>query len=394
MADTNALVKLEQSANVAITSAATLTERIREWQTVAHVLTPAIHVSALAPQHAVNVAVVKISAETDDRGIGDDTYGLPKQGKGLPWLGQGERAIGKVGLLKIAAAAGISWDPDRSGRTDDRKERYYWEYQAVGTYIGFDGRPQTLIGTFELDLRDGSPALKGFSPAQIDATRRSGLRICESKAMNAAIRTLGLKQKYTVQELQKPFVILRTSFIPDMNDPMQRQMVAERALGSSRVLYPSPRPALPDPDTIDVEPVRGETIVQPDGSTVNTRTGEVTGPERPAKPEPVLPTGPIITAIRKQDGKTRDQVDERGNVLKKGGRPFTRHFITLDDGTELHTFDAGIGELAAKLMAEKAPIEFASEKGKWGEDITELKRAEPRLPLDDDGPTDADLSKL
>jgi hypothetical protein len=45
-------------------------------------------------------------------------------------------------------------------------------------------------------------------------------------------------------------------------------------------------------------------------------------------------------------------------------------------------------------MAEKAPIEFASEKGKWGEDITELKRAEPRLPLDDDGPTDADLSKL
>lgn len=396
MAENTALARIEESARQSITDTTALTVRIREWQEMAHVLTPVVQVSALAPQHAVNIAVVLIDSRIDDQGIGAETYGLKKDGRGLPWLKADERAIGKTGLLKISAAAGISWDAALSGRTDDRKERYYWEYKAVGSYVGFDGRPQTILGTFELDLRDGSPALKGFTPAQIDATRKSGLRICESKAINAAVRELGIKQKYTVKELEKPFVILRTAFIPDMKDPMQRQLVAERALGGASALYGHTRrleagPVHPD---IDVEPANGNgqaAHVETSAGTVDAKTGELVDEKTTAAAEPTEPTGPTITDVQVQEGKTRDQVDAKGQVVKKGGRPFTRYFVTLSDGEKLHTFDAEIGKLAQALMKEKVPVEVQVQEGRFGKDIVELTRASAHLPFDDDAPTDADL---
>jgi hypothetical protein len=403
--DTNALVALQKSAGQSITTANDLATRIREWNELAHVLTPAISVSSIAPQHVVNVAVVVISPVVGDNGRGDDTYGLDKDDKGLPWLKRGERAINRVGLMKLSQAAGVSWDAALSGRTDDRKERYYWEYKAVGHYVGFDGNLQTIIGTFELDLRNDSPAMKGFTDSQITATRKSGLRICESKAQAAAVRQLGLKQKYTAEELKKPFVILRTSFVPDLGDPEQRRMVAERGLAGASALYPSRQLGAGhhEADTIDVQATRVETVDTSAGK-VDTGTGEIVEQAPPTngngaqaagqqqqQQQPAEPTGPTIVNVRLQPGTTTDVKDAQGNVTRKGGRPYTRYFITLSDGRELHTFDTNIGKLAQELMAAKAPIEVTPQESRWGIDIVELRRAQPRLPMDSDGPTDADL---
>lgn len=416
---TTALARLQQSASSSITTAADLAKRIGEWKEAAHVLTPAISISSIAPQHAINVAVVVIDPKVGDNGQGDDTYGLDSKGKGLPWLRPGERAINRVGLLKLAQAAGVSWDAAASGRTDDRKERFYWEYKAVGHYVGFDGGVQTLVGTFELDLRNGSPALKGFSDSQVEQARKNGMRLCESKAQAAAIRELGLKQKYTVAELAKPFVILRTSFVPDMKDPMQRRMVAERGLAGAGALYPAARQiGAGRADDIVIDAERVETVDTPSGK-VDTGTGEIVGDTKPSNgnaaagaapsdapkvasdapkapadaPKPAEPTGPTITKVEVQTGKTKDAVDAQGNVTCKGGRDFTRYFVTLSDGVLAFTFNTDIGTLAEQFRDANVPVEVDTEPGKKGGNrIVQLRRAQPSLPLDEDGPTDADVA--
>ena len=340
-----------------------------------------------------------LDPRVDQQGIGVDVYH-----SNLFHRAAEDRSLTKVALNKIASAAGASFT---TTRTDPRTIPNYWEMRARLTYTDFDGSPRVIERTAEVDLRDGSPQVNGMKPGQISQARRFGLRLAEAKACNAAARDAwGIPSKLTTADLQKPFVALRVSFVPDMSDPIQRRLVAERALGGSAALYPQASRALPEPDVIDVEPERerdaesnpgpgrprqapptgGQEATTASGTTVNTTTGEIV--ERQAPPEP---TGPTIVSIRSQDGVTRDAVDAQGHVTRKGGRAFRRTWITLSDGRDLHTFDTKIGELAEKFKAEQAPIEVETQDSKWGVDVVELKRAEAQLPYDDDGPTDADL---
>jgi hypothetical protein len=386
VAEATALARITASASQMITTPTMLADRIREWREIAHVLTPAVQISAIAQQYEIAVSVVVLDTTVDKRGIGPEVYSLGEDGRGVPWLSRGECAIGKVGLLKISQAAGVTWDPRYCGRTDDRRERYYWEYKAVGSYVDFTGASQTIQATFELDLRDGSPALKGFTGPQIDATRRAGLRICESKAMNAAIRELGIRQKYQIKDLEKPFVIFRVMFVPDMKDPMQRRLVTERALAGSAALYPAHRQIETGapPEVIDVTPERQEPVApataETPAGTVNTTTGEIVE-EKPAAPP--APTGPTITRIDPQSGKARDT-----------GRPYTKSILTLSDGRTIYTFDKDVAKLADTFMREKTPIEVTPHETKWGVEIVELQRATAQLPYDDNDPAEADLPKL
>ncbi len=71
--------------------------------------------------------------------------------------------------------------------------------------------------------------------------------------MNAVIRNIGVKAKYRLEELQKPFVLFRCSYVPDMTDPGVRRLVTEKQLGAATTLYPHrSAPALEPP--IDVAP--------------------------------------------------------------------------------------------------------------------------------------------
>jgi len=392
VAENTALARLEQSASQSITTPQTLAAKVREWSELAHVLTPAVQISAIAPQHAVNVAVVVLDTRIDEKGIGTDTYGPASDGRGVPWMKQGERAPSKTGLLKIAAAAGVSWVPELSGRTDDGKTPFYWCYKSVATVVDFDGSRRVLPpGTFEVDLRDGSPSLKGFTPNQIDQARKSGLRMAESKAMNAAIRTLGLRQKYTAKELEKPFVILRTSFVPDMGDPMQRRLVAERALGGATALYGQPRQieaGAPVHDVIDVEAehvTTSATTVQTSTPTNGGSQGQTSQAQAPAEP-----SGPTITDVKPEKGVTAEKRDAQGTITSRGGKPWTRYVVTLSDGRVVYTFSASIGDQAEKFRADKTPVDVTTTETRFGHDILELRRATAPLPFDD-GPTEAEV---
>jgi hypothetical protein len=193
---------------------------IARWTSKYNVLTPFTQITGLAPQHGIIASIVKINSDPSKGGPGE-VY------DGLPFLGRDEVALAKIGLRKIADAGAISTDPVR---TDPRNIPNYWEFKCTASYRGIDGTVVTRSATAEWDLRDGSARLKGWTPNQITEGRKNGLRNCETRAINAAIRELGLKQKYSKAELAKPFLVMRVAFQPDMTDPDQRRLVAENAM--------------------------------------------------------------------------------------------------------------------------------------------------------------------
>lgn len=227
-----------------------LHEALKQAQKRCNVITPVTRIDWIPPLHGVSLRIVSL----DPRPERGDVYTSPELGKDV--------ALTKVALDKIAAAAGISWDPLLSGRIDDGSDPHYVRFRAVGTITDFDGTQRTISGEKEIDLRDGSPEVKRIESAaakknrdpgpQIARAREHILSMAESKAKNRAIRqALCIKQKYSPEELQRPFVVPKIVFTGETDDPAVRRLVQEkiieRALGSAKALY---GPAAPTPTPI------------------------------------------------------------------------------------------------------------------------------------------------
>lgn len=282
---------LEELAGQIIKTPLELASRIRQMSQVAHILSPAIAVSSIADHYVVNTAVVVIDTTLPPveygTAAGNDVYYQSSIHKGKnrkngdTWeTAVEEVSLNKNGLLKILGAAGV--DITSARRTDDGREPYYWAYSTQGVIVDFDGRRRQLPpGDVEIDLRDGSASIgewtpeewrrrvleadrekaatkndearkkikpepiNGWSEERVRNARRFGLRVAQTESMNRLARNLGLKQKYTLAELQKPFVLFRCSFNPDMSDPVVRQMVTAANLGATQLLYPQPAPIAP-----------------------------------------------------------------------------------------------------------------------------------------------------
>lgn len=213
-----------------------------------NILTPIMTIDRLPQMARLSVRVVQ--ADTRE-GAGDAYH------SGV-FMKSNERAPSKVLLDKIAAAAGLTWLPAGCGRTDDGTDPYVCEWRMTGEIVDFDGTRRRIVRTKRVDFRDGSPQLAPMKPGQIPQQRSVIVELAESKAANRVIRAaLSLKQKYTVEELQRPFVIPRLVPDLDMSDPVVKQMVVAQRLGAEQQLYGPPSgPALPahEPDVIDADP--------------------------------------------------------------------------------------------------------------------------------------------
>lgn len=210
--------------------------------------------------HSAGVSFVFIDPERD-------TYRLP---------GRSEVGLAKSALDRIAAAAGIRWDPHLCGRIDDGGDPHLVEYQAFGTVRQLDGTERPIHAQKRIDLRAdrgaqeeswGSDAQEIARVARMAGSRNGGsprdpwpqilqqrahiMSLAESKAKNRAIRSLGVRTGYTTADLAKGFAVVRLQFTGRHEDPeVERQvaiMVAEKALGASSALYGTPRPALQQP---------------------------------------------------------------------------------------------------------------------------------------------------
>lgn len=206
-----------------------------------HLIAPATSIGALPEGMAVTTSAVLVDVKNETYRVGAKV------------------ALSKSALDRIAAAAGVSWDPTFSRRVDDGADPLYCHYKAVGTLRSFDGTIRTIVGEKVMDMRAGSAALAGKQATEVAMQRTHLLAHAETKARLRAIRSLGLRTSYAPEELEKPFVAARLQFTGQTDDPGLRRefavMAAQSMLGASSALYgrqaaPEPvqsAPALPAP---------------------------------------------------------------------------------------------------------------------------------------------------
>ena len=155
----------------------------------------------------------------------------------------GEFAPTKVLLLKLLTAAGGSMEDTQS--IDGGTIENVAEFQVTVKIPQLDGRALSYIASKRVDLADKSK-IKYASDNHLAQMRRFVRENAETKALGRAIRAgLALMQKYTKEELARPFVI--PVLVPDIEeaikDPNVKRLFASKALGLSGDLY-GERPAL------------------------------------------------------------------------------------------------------------------------------------------------------
>lgn len=207
--------------------------RLRE---VSNVILPTSSIDTILPMHKVSFRAVLIDSNVDipkgkETGTGRHVY----KGK---FCGTNERALGRTALDLLDAAAGVQILAVR--RIDDRSQPFYCEVEVTKGLREYDGTPRVRTKRKAIDLRDGSPAANGLknAPAVLAEQRSRILEFAETKAgLRVTREILGLQQKYTVDELSKPFVVPKLVPSLDPNDPDQKRALLAMAVGGGLALY-------------------------------------------------------------------------------------------------------------------------------------------------------------
>lgn len=372
------LTKPEALTGDLIVAASDFAARVQALQGKTNIVTPIVQISSLALDHAVNLCVVKIDPTVDSQGNGPMCY------RDKAFMKEDERGLGRIGLDMIAAAAGISWLPHpHSRRTDDGRTPYLWSFTVVGAFTAMDGTIQTLPpGSAEVDLRDGSDQIGGWTPAKwranngqniggwsekrVHQARRFGLALAETKARLRAIRSLGIRQKYSVAELAKPFLIPRVSYKPDMSNPVVAETVTRMKMGGISALYAQQTtPALLEPSTSEA--------MNPAAVAASTPADTVDGDVVSREATPAA-SGFKILKVFKEPREGQDPL----------------YFITTEQtGDErLYTDDLFLAQ-AAKAHAqsgEPCDLSLAERNGKkWVEELIAIRTGEVHEDSDEGG---------
>jgi len=329
--------------------------RLRWEEKKYNILTPFRDISGLAPAHGVLASLILINTDVDAK----EVY------SGLPFLKKDEVALAKRGLRKIADGLGISTELEH---LSVGTVSHYWHVKAIATYRGLDGAVVLREASQEWDLRDGSDRLKGWTANQIQEGRKYGLRNCEARAINAAIRECGcgIKQAYYRDELARLFLAIRVMLNPDMSDPDQKRAVIENFYRGTATLYPQAPHALaaetPEPKLLEesapavpIEPERMATDAPPADSEEFT----LDEPAEKAQPENLF----HVT-----------------KVLRKGKDASAQFFIETREGITLFTSDAAVAKACAVAQKDEQPREVETERvlvaGKAYRQIVELSAPE------------------
>ncbi len=197
-------------------------------------------------------------------------------------------------LMKIAAAAGIQFDPSHTGGEYVNGDKNVYRGRAYGAMKMPDGTWKTHADEKIINLHDSEDnyrlefmdkSLKGITDerqakaaaemfegtwkpaknkygkevqayfvAEKDSEKyiERGVMVnmtllrktmCEKALTGAILRTVraltGLKGTYTIEELSKPFAIPRVTFSPDYSDPQIRAALLNQEIGSTAALFGS-----------------------------------------------------------------------------------------------------------------------------------------------------------
>lgn len=192
-----------------------------------------------------HLSVLHLSADVDD---GDFYFPNDAKGKGR---------ITYSALKKLAAEAGIEWMPEQEGIVT--KDSDYVAFRAVGRRFTSSGEKRLLAGFSDKDMLIKEEDLRAKNEtdkykkteAQIKAELRKErgfwMRKAESGARARVIRGfIPVKAAYTVEEIKKPWVILRYIFSPDMRDELIKRQCLQAGLQAMGGVYgPQAVAALP-----------------------------------------------------------------------------------------------------------------------------------------------------
>lgn len=344
---------------------------------VANVISPFTRPSHLAPGFVVTVAVVQIDPTVDDRtGNGAEVYRAS-------FMKADQRAFNRIALRRISAALGIDWLPfPHCRRVDDNSKTNYAEFTVEGVYRTFDGSVQKVRGTSACDFRDGSEQIGGWTPklwADLVASNRAALgkkarkedldwningwseqRVrqarakvlerAETLAQNRAIRDIGIKHVYTLEELRRPFVCFRMTFVPDTTDPEIKRLVTLNALAGLSMLYPQAGPLLPAPAASSSHG-SGDVIDVPASSS--SSSAPAAAATTPAAPTMDTIAVPAVEAEPAQVART---------IVEAGKSSDGLGFCVILDGGDFFRVDEGICRAAIDMKRDGRRVFVTSEK--------------------------------
>ncbi len=159
----------------------------------------------------------------------------------------------------------------------------------------------------------------------LDAMTQLRANAPQKAATGATLRVirdiLGIKGTYTIDELKKPFAVVRTSFSPDYNDPVVKQMLLQQAMQSVGNLFGNVQPvvqtiSIPQADTEEEADIPEEIYDTP-FSKADLE------PAQQLKPQPTkIPTSqqkprPQSWVMTEKDRKNDFCCDKCGNVIKR-----------------------------------------------------------------------------
>ena len=241
-----------------------------------NLLMPSTHIEGLSEFHAPVLERVLLSANPQDGDVyAHDNDAMGPKKKWRPT---------KQALMKLSVCAGVIWSVNESRRLDNGANRDYIAYRAVGGIKKADGQPVFFSADYDLDfevmeeelhelyekkakadwMKDKTAAEKAeyvqfCIKRDMLQKRKFKLRLCEAGAMNRVLRMLlGIKQAYTTEELQKPFVMARIVFRPDFTNKEVRDKFIDASIKSMVGIY-GPGAAAPSrtekTEPIDVTPI-------------------------------------------------------------------------------------------------------------------------------------------
>lgn len=199
---------------------------------VANITFPVTALDVLPPNHRPSISVIRVNTDPASK----DTY-----------MVSGQKALSKHVLLKLANAGGLHIRTRKiSLRTD--LDHIEWEAVAMGRLP--DGTPISVKCSKSWSW---AKCQEEMSEKQAREYRKFADEQTETKAILRAVRAaMNLKTSYTPAELEKPFLVARAVFAPDMSDPEVRRMVTQEQVRSQSMLYGGPGTrddlaALPEP---------------------------------------------------------------------------------------------------------------------------------------------------
>lgn len=222
-----------------------------------------------------------------------------KLGEEDVYSAQGKFRITFSGLVKLGNAAGVEWLPEETCRTDNRSDKMYVSFRAVGGIRKNDGRLYPMKAEYDLDLeiieeeirqqylnkkgqqhkseKEFQRYVEYCTKRDIIQKRKRKLTLAESGAKARVLRALlGIQNQYARknQITGVPFFVVR--FILDHHNPDIKHLflkVAERSMcslyGGGALPAEPARDVIPAAvdDIIDVPPTEREQFLAYDSET-------------------------------------------------------------------------------------------------------------------------------